>query len=45
MIEPTVVRKVDEEYYLIGAAMYVNVTMQGENWPKDEGVTIGIHLV
>ena len=45
MTEPIVVRKADEEYHLIGAAAYVNGTMQGETWPKDESLLIEIDLV
>ncbi|KAK0510619.1 hypothetical protein JMJ35_007051 [Cladonia borealis] len=45
MTEPIVVRKTDEEYHLIGAAAYVNGTMQGETWPKDESSLIEIDLV
>ena len=45
MTEPIVVRKTDEEYHLIGAAAYVNGTMQGETWPKDESLLIEIDLV
>lgn len=45
MTEPIVVRKADEEYPLTGAAAYVNCTMQGETWPKDESALIEIDLV
>ena len=45
MTEPIVVREADEGHHLIGVVAYVNGTMQGEIWPKDEGVLMEIDLV